>query len=197
MISLHWNTDQYLSAKLYSVIIWLMEEPLESRIGKLLLARGLKLVVAESCTGGLLGHLITNVPGCSEYFLGGITAYSYEAKQLLLGVKPQTLIQFGAVSRETVLEMAQGVRRAFASHGKEENVIGVSISGIAGPGGAQPGKPVGLVWIGLSTAEGDWAADFYGHGNREENKAFSARCALEIIHAYLDGSLKVGKQGET
>lgn len=197
MISLHWNTDQYLSAKLYSVIIWLMEEPLESRIGRLLLARRLKLVVAESCTGGLLGHLITNVPGCSEYFLGGITAYSYEAKQSLLGVKPQTLIQFGAVSRETVLEMAQGVRRAFALHGKEENVIGVSISGIAGPGGAQPGKPVGLVWIGLSTAEGDWAADFYGLGNREENKAFSARCALEIIHAYLDGSLKVGKQGET
>ncbi|MFN7036122.1 MAG: CinA family protein [Bellilinea sp.] len=173
-----------------------MEEPLESRIGRLLLARQLKLAVAESCTGGLLGHLITNVPGCSEYFLGGITAYSYEAKQSLLGVKSETLIRFGAVSRETVLEMAQGVRRAFAAQVAEENLVGVAISGIAGPGGAQLGKPVGLVWVGLSAAEGDWAADFYGQGNREENKAFSALRALESLQAYLEGSLFAGKQGE-
>ncbi|GAP10034.1 competence/damage-inducible protein CinA C-terminal domain [Bellilinea caldifistulae] len=173
-----------------------MEEPLESQIGKLLLARRLKLVVAESCTGGLLGHLITNVPGCSEYFLGGITAYSYEAKQLLLGVQPETLTRYGAVSRNTVLEMAQGVRRAFAAQVAEESLVGVAISGIAGPGGAQPGKPVGLVWIGLSAAEGGWAADFYGRGSREENKAFSARCAMQALKAYLEGTLFVEKQGE-
>ncbi len=173
-----------------------MDTPLEYRIGGLLLRRGLKLVIAESCTGGLLGHLITNVAGCSEYFLGGITAYSYEAKQSLLGVKPDTLVRFGAVSRETVLEMAQGVRRAFAAQMPAENLVGVAISGIAGPGGAQPGKPVGLVWIGLSAAEGDWAADFYGQGSREDNKAFSAQRALEVLLAYLQGSLHVGRQGE-
>jgi PncC family amidohydrolase len=172
-----------------------MEAPLENRIGRLLIQRGQKLVLAESCTGGLLGHLITNVPGSSEYFLGGITAYSYEAKQSLLGVKPETLIQFGAVSRETVLEMAQGVRRLFSDQVAEERLVGVAVSGIAGPGGAQPGKPVGLVWIGLSAVEGNWAAAFYGQGSREENKAFSARCALEALHAYLEGKLPLGKSG--
>lgn len=186
----------YGCSQLYSVIIGVMEETLEARVGKLLLSRGLKLVVAESCTGGLLGHLITNVPGCSEYFLGGITAYSYEAKQSLLGVRSETLIRFGAVSRETVLEMAQGVRRAFAAQVAEESLVGVAISGIAGPGGAQPGKPVGLVWIGLSAANGHWAAAFYGQGNREENKIFSARRALEALSAHLDGSLLVEEQGE-
>ncbi len=166
-----------------------MDAPLENQVGNLLVQRGLKLVVAESCTGGLLGHYITNVPGCSEYFLGGITAYSYEAKQSLLGVHPETLLRFGAVSRETVLEMAQGVRLAFSGPVAMESLIGVSISGIAGPGGAQPGKPVGLVWIGLSTPDGDWAEAFYGQGNRLENKEYSARCALQSLLAYLNGTL--------
>ncbi|GIV65567.1 MAG: hypothetical protein KatS3mg046_827 [Bellilinea sp.] len=92
--------------------------------------------------------------------------------------------------------MAQGVRRAFAAQVAEESLVGVAISGIAGPGGAQPGKPVGLVWIGLSAAEGGWAADFYGQGSREENKAFSARCAMQALKAYLEGTLFVEKQGE-
>ena len=86
---------------------------LEEQIGPLLLQRGLKLAVAESCTGGLIGHRITNVPGSSDYYLGSVTAYAYEAKRFLLNVDLESLTKFGAVSREIALEMAIGVRRAF------------------------------------------------------------------------------------
>ncbi len=87
---------------------------LEENIGALLLQRGLKLAVAESCTGGLIGHLVTNVPGSSEYYLGSVTAYAYEAKRFLLGVDGEDLLKYGAVSREIALAMASGVRRSFA-----------------------------------------------------------------------------------
>ena len=93
-----------------------MEETVEYRIGPLLLEKGLKLAVAESCTGGLIGHRITNIPGSSEYYVGSVTAYAYEAKERLLGVRHETLSRFGAVSRETVLEMARGIREVLASH---------------------------------------------------------------------------------
>ena len=91
-----------------------LDETLEYQLGQLLLDKGLKLVVAESCTGGLIGHRLTNVPGSSEYYLGSVTAYAYEAKERLLGVNHDTLARFGAVSRETVLEMARGIRTALA-----------------------------------------------------------------------------------
>ncbi|MCX8024824.1 MAG: CinA family protein, partial [Thermanaerothrix sp.] len=88
-----------------------MEDALSAKVGLLLRQRGLYLVSAESCTGGLLGHCITNVPGSSDYFLGGVIAYADSAKKVLLGVRAETLVRFGAVSRETVLEMARGVRK--------------------------------------------------------------------------------------
>ena len=88
----------------------LSNELLEIQVGKLLLEKGLKLAVAESCTGGLIGHLITNIPGSSDYYLGSVTAYAYEVKQRILGVKAETLAQHGAVSPETVIEMARGIR---------------------------------------------------------------------------------------
>jgi PncC family amidohydrolase len=164
-------------------------ELMEVQVGKLLLEKGLKLAVAESCTGGLIGHRITNIPGSSEYYLGSVTAYAYEVKQRLLGVKAETLAQHGAVSRETVIEMAQGIRNCLSADFPVEHTIGVSVSGIAGPGGGIPGKPVGTVWIGLSTPQGDHAFKLLWKGDRIQNKENSAEAALEILLAYLTGSL--------
>lgn len=163
--------------------------PYEVQIGDLLKSRNMKLVLAESCTGGLVGNLITNVPGSSDYYLGSVTAYAYEAKEALLGVKHETLLKYGAVSRPTVLEMAHGVRKSLAGGFPIDSIIGVSISGIAGPGGGLPEKPVGTIWFGMSTAEGDWAWKFHWNGNRVQNKRYAARQALKLVIAYLAGKL--------
>ncbi len=162
-----------------------MSDSLEKQAGEILSATGLKLCLAESCTGGLIAHRITNVAGSSKYFLAGVVAYSYEAKETMLGVRKSTLTRYGAVSQETVLEMARGVRRKLQNRFPLEQTVGVSVSGIAGPGGGLPGKPVGLVWIGLSTPDGDKAMQFLGTGDREQNKSFSAEKALEVLLEYL------------
>ena len=120
------------------------EESLEEVIGKILRSKKLTLSVAESCTGGYLSHLITSVPGSSDYFLGSMIPYAYEIKMRQLGVKPETLEKYGAVSEPTINEMANIVRAKFNTD------IGVATSGIAGPGGATPDKPVGTVWIAYS-----------------------------------------------
>jgi nicotinamide-nucleotide amidase len=120
------------------------DEPLEVAVGKKLLDKKVTIAVAESCTGGYLSHLITSVPGSSSYFLGSIIPYDYAIKMRQLGVKPETLEQYGAVSEETIREMANLVRAKFNTD------IGVATSGIAGPGGATPEKPVGTVWIAYS-----------------------------------------------
>jgi PncC family amidohydrolase len=159
-----------------------MDVPLEALIGELLRARGLKLATAESCTGGLVGDRITNIPGSSDYYIGGVVSYAYEAKVALLGVSWDTLQTLGAVSRETVLEMARGVRKALSAD------ISVSISGIAGPSGGLPNKPVGTTWIGLSSQDGDWARVFCFDGDRETNKASSADAALQFVLDYLNGT---------
>lgn len=163
-------------------------EKLEIRLGEALLQYDYRLATAESCTGGLLGHWITNVPGSSVYYLGGVIAYANDVKQGLLGVRPETLERHGAVSRETVLEMARGVRERFSAVDESKRVIGVSVSGIAGPGGAMEEKPVGLVWIGLSTPDGDAAYRYVHDGDRIGNKEFSARQAFQRILDYLDGN---------
>ena len=154
---------------------------LEIQVGQLLLERGLKLALAESCSGGLLGSRITDVPGSSEYFVGGVIAYAYEAKVELLGVTWATLNSKGAVSRETVLEMARGVRERMKAH------LAVSVSGIAGPGGGTPEKPVGTTWIGLVAQDGEWAKVFQFSGNREENKVLAVDAALQLLLDYLQG----------
>ncbi len=159
-----------------------MKETLEVTIGKLLRERGLKLTVAESCTGGLLCDQITNVPGSSDYFIGGIVSYAYEAKVELLGVSWDTLKAYGAVSRETVLAMARGARRAL------DTDIGISVSGIAGPGGGMPEKPVGLTWVGLAAPDGEWARKFVWSGDRRANKESSVSAALQFILDYLNGN---------
>lgn len=160
-----------------------MSHLLEVEVGRLLSARRLRLGLAESCTGGLVGHRITNVPGSSEYFMGGVVSYSYEAKVAVLGVSWDTLHACGAVSRETVLEMAHGVKRLLAVD------IAVSISGIAGPGGGTAEKPVGTTWIALVAGDGEWTRKFQFEGDREQNKAASAEAALQMLCDYLSGKL--------
>lgn len=167
-----------------------MNQSLEYEIRDPLTERNLYLVSAESCTGGLLSHLITNVPGSSAYYVGGVSTYAYEAKRGLLKVKPETLETYGAVSGETVVEMAKGVRVLFSGEIPLEQMIGISISGIAGPGGGMPGKPVGLVWFGLSTPAGTWAWKKIWDGDRIRNKELSADFALLLIKNYLSNHLQ-------
>ena len=160
-----------------------MQNSSETIVGQLLRERGLNLATAESCTGGMLADRITNVPGSSEYFRGGIVAYAYEAKVALLDVSWDTLRAYGAVSKETVIEMARGARMALGAD------IAVSVSGIAGPGGGMPDKPVGTTWIGLSTTEGDWARVYVWQGDRLQNKSYSADAAFQLILDFLEGKL--------
>lgn len=157
-----------------------MDQPLELLVGQLLRQRNFKLVTAESCTGGLIADRLTDVPGSSEYFVGGFVSYAYEAKVASLGVSWDTLKAHGAVSRETVLEMARGARRALGAD------VAISVSGIAGPGGGLPDKPVGTTWIGLVTPDGEQAQVFYWKGNRRENKEQSADAALRMLIEYLE-----------
>ncbi len=152
-----------------------MDEPMEVRLAQAFRARGWTLALAESCTGGLIGHRLTNIPGSSDYFLGGIVAYAYEAKERLLAVRHQTLYEHGAVSRETAIEMARGARVALGAD------VGVSVTGIAGPAGGLPDKPVGLTWIAVSTRDGERAEQFLWKGDRLANKEQSAEAALLLL----------------
>jgi nicotinamide-nucleotide amidase len=155
--------------------------PVERVVGRLLRRRGLTLAVAESCTGGLIGDRITNVPGSSGYFRGGVIAYSDDAKKKLLGVKDQTLRKWGAVSQQTVREMATGVCSRLGAD------VGVAVSGIAGPGGGTKVKPVGLVYVCVR-AEGQPTVErHHFHGNRPAVKEQSAAAALELCRRVLEG----------
>ncbi len=152
-----------------------MDQTLESQVGEALRARGWTIALGESCTGGLLGHRLTQVPGSSDYFLGGVVAYAYDSKERLLGVRHQTLYDHGAVSRETAVEMARGARITFGAD------LGVSITGIAGPAGGLPDKPVGTTWIALSSRTGDRAERYHWQGDRTRNKESAADAALTLI----------------
>ena len=153
---------------------------LEEQVGVILRSRGLKLATAESCTGGLLASRLTDVPGSSDYFLGGIVAYAYEAKVALLNVSWDTLHAYGAVSAETVLEMARGACRALGAD------LAISVSGIAGPGGGLPNKPVGTTWFGLVTPDGEKTFLRQFEGDRIENKLQASEAALQLLIEYLE-----------
>ncbi len=157
---------------------------LENQIGDLLRARGWTLATAESCTGGLIADRITDVAGSSDYFVGGVAAYAYEAKVALLGVSWDTLKTHGAVSRETVIEMARGACKTLNAD------TAISVSGIAGPGGGTPDKPVGTVWVGLVAPDGEWARLFHFDGDRVQNKSSAADAALQFLIDYLSGNVK-------
>jgi nicotinamide-nucleotide amidase len=154
-------------------------QPLEEVVGELFLAKKLTLSVAESCTGGLIGHQITSVPGSSEYFDRGIIVYSNAAKAELLAIPKRILTRYGAVSKETALLMAEGIRKLSGSD------IGLAVTGIAGPGGGTPEKPVGTVWIALSSAQGTQAALYQFSGRRDQVKILTAYTALNEVRKFL------------
>ena len=157
-----------------------MTEQMAEIAGRLLRDRGLTLALAESCTGGLIGHRVTQVPGSSEYFLGGVIAYSNDAKAAILGVSKSTLREYGAVSRQTAAEMAQGARRAFRAD------IAVATTGIAGPSGGSRAKPVGLVYLGLAHGGGTIVRRHLFKGTRHAVKSQAANAALAMVREHLE-----------
>ena len=155
---------------------------LAQRLGQSLKSHYLMLVTAESCTGGWIAKTMTDIAGSSDWFDCGLAAYSYEAKQALLGVRPQTLEEHGAVSRETVLEMVSG---ALVHSGAS---ISVAVTGIAGPGGGTPDKPVGTVWIGWKRRGGYPRAEvFHFHGDREAVRRQTVAAALRGLLGLVEG----------
>ncbi|RPI03801.1 MAG: competence/damage-inducible protein A [Ignavibacteriae bacterium] len=155
------------------------EAELEDTVGKLLTERRLTLSVAESCTGGLITDRITNVSGSSTYFERGIVTYSNNSKIEELGVSPGLISQHGAVSREVAEAMAAGIRV------QSRTDIGLSTTGIAGPTGGSPEKPVGLVWIGYSDQDNTFAIQFHFGGERRIIKERAAQAALELVRRTL------------
>ena len=152
---------------------------LEQEVGNLLRQKGLTLGIVESATGGLISHRITNVAGSSDYYKGSVTAYSNEVKIKIVGVKEDTINKYGAVSPEVAEEMAQGGRKMLASD------VCLADTGIAGPTGATPGKPIGLFYIGLSHQAGAYSRKHNFQGNREQNKLDAAEAALGWLKEYL------------
>jgi nicotinamide-nucleotide amidase len=154
-------------------------DELETVIGQLLTERGLTLGVAESCTGGYVSSRITSVPGSSAYFWGGIVSYDNSIKTRQLGVNPDTLAQHGAVSEATIIEMAEGVRQVLGTS------VGLATSGIAGPGGGTPDKPVGTVWIAVSTPARTVAKLLKLTAHREQNIQLTATYLLNLLRKIL------------
>ena len=158
-----------------------MDRTLEQRAGVALKDKGWTLALGESCTGGLIAHRITDVPGSSDYFLGGIMAYSNPVKERLLGVNSETLQAVGAVSEETAREMAQGASQSIGSD------VGISVTCIAGPGGGTDEKPVGLTYIGASTPDGEWVERHVFQGDRKSIKESATNASLELLLKALGG----------
>jgi len=152
---------------------------LSQEIGELLKQKGLSLGVVESATGGLISHYITNIPGSSDYYKGSVTSYSNEIKMKVIGVKADTLGKHGAVSAQVAEEMALGGRKVLAVD------ICIADTGIAGPGGATPGKAVGLFYLGLADKKGALSQRHKFYGDREQNKQSAAGVALSWLKDYL------------
>ncbi len=152
---------------------------LEASIGQLLLARGLSLSAAESCTGGHFSHGITSIPGASAYFKGAVVAYDNAVKMDLLGVQAETLERYGAVSEQTVLEMAQGARKLLKTD------IAISVSGIAGPDGGTPEKPVGTIWMAIADKDGATAQKIVRGKDRLSNIQYASIQAMNMVRKLL------------
>jgi nicotinamide-nucleotide amidase len=148
-------------------------------LGELLLLKGKTMASAESCTGGFISHLVTKNPGSSAYYEGSVIAYSYDIKKKLLGVQDETLIKFGAVSEETVHEMNTGLLALMGTN------YGISVSGIAGPGGATPDKPVGTVWVAVGNKSKTVAKRFELTPQRDYNIKISAMIALNMLRNFI------------
>lgn len=157
------------------------EESLEGIVGALLRARGLSVAVAESCTGGLISHRLTNIPGSSDYMRCGLVVYSLRSKKALLDIPEETLDRFGAISEQIARAMAVGVRRKVGTD------IGLSTTGVAGPTGGTSETPVGTVVVGLSHEGGDWAGTFHFSGDRRQIKMLASSMALDRLRRHLLG----------
>jgi PncC family amidohydrolase len=153
---------------------------LEEIVGQLLTEQGLTIAVTESCTGGLIAHQLTNVPGSSAYFVGGVVAYSNEVKEQVLEVSGDTLSAYGAVSEECAREMARGARRLMGTD------VAISSTGIAGPTGGTPEKPVGLVYVALAAQDFEQCERYLWQGDRLENKQRTSEAAFEMLRRYLE-----------
>lgn len=171
--------DAEIRRRLGDDIYGLEEESMEEVVGRLCRQRGLHLAVAESCSGGLIAAAVTRVPGSSEYFTGGVVAYSNELKEKLLAVAPATLAAHGAVSAEVAREMAVGVREVTGAD------LALAVTGIAGPGGGSDAKPVGTVYIGLATAAGVRAEHYTLTGKRGQIQDATAHRALDLLRREL------------
>ena len=159
------------------------DDTLQQCIGRMLAKHGKTMSAAESCTGGTISALMTSVPGSSEYYLGSVTSYANSVKTGVLGVKPEVIEKFGAVSSECVAQMAEGVRKLTGSD------FSVATSGIAGPGGGSETKPVGLVWIGVSSARGTETFKMVFRGDRLRNMERFASSALDTLRKKLKSEL--------
>jgi nicotinamide-nucleotide amidase len=156
-----------------------MQKSLEKIIGDLLRKNGWTLSIAESCTGGLINDRITDVPGSSDYYEGGMVTYSNDSKTKYLGVPLSDIIKYGAVSPQVVKKMAQGVRKAF------HTTFGISTTGVTGPTGGTKEKPVGLVFIGVSNGKKTWVIKLNLNGSRREIKEKATEKALEFFYERL------------
>jgi len=176
------ETEKLITKKAGKYIYSTIEGNIESTVGGLLKKKKFTIAAAESCTGGLLTSKLTDLSGSSAYVMDSIVAYSNEAKRRLLGVKAKTLKAYGAVSQKVAEEMAMGIRK------RSKTDIGISVTGIAGPTGARPGKPIGYVWIGYSDSKSTFAQDFIFTKDRLRNKDIMAKMALEIVRQKLTKS---------
>ncbi|MEI8085738.1 MAG: CinA family nicotinamide mononucleotide deamidase-related protein [Paludibacter sp.] len=149
--------------------------PMERLIGNMLLARGKMVATAESCTGGNLAHLFTSIPGSSEFYKGSVVAYSNEVKENLLGVNADDILNFGAVSKTVVEQMAEGARKLLKSD------VAIATSGIAGPTGGTPEKPIGTTWIAASSADNLISREYHFGNNREQNIQRATQAALLLL----------------
>lgn len=168
-----------IKARFADIIYGYDTETLESAVGKMLRERGLKLATAESCTGGYMAHRITSVAGSSDYFVGSVIAYANEVKMQALGVKAETLDTHGAVSEQTVIEMAEGAVKVLPAD------IAIAISGIAGPGGGSDTKPVGLAWIAVSNGELTKTFSIRAGKDRDKNTQYFTVHALNQLRQFL------------
>lgn len=173
------SIEKKIRAKIQDFVFGVNDENLESVIGKILKGKKQSLSVAESCTGGKISSRIVSVPGSSEYYIGGVCVYSNIEKIKLLNIKEDTLSKYGAVSEQTAIEMAEGVREIMKTD------YSVSTTGIAGPSGGSEDKPVGLVWIGFSSKNKSYAMKFLFGEERQRNIERASQRALEILRREL------------
>lgn len=172
--------EKEISARLKGYVYGYENISLEEKIGEILRKKNLTLATAESCTGGLLGNRITDVPGSSDYYIGGVIAYSNEIKKLICKVKEETLKQYGAVSKETAIEMAKGIKSYY------ETDIGLSTTGVAGPTTSEK-KPVGLVYIGIAYQKKTIFEEYHFLGTRKMIKEQATQMALNLLRKVLEG----------